>query len=205
VESREIVKGLGESCLCTALDLLDATDGADVLDFIDVIIAKKDLVLFTTRDISTVLSTANLKLSADPALFAPLARVVGGAMKHYPKALYSCLPVLVGTLRTMLGVAMGEGGGEQLYRCVLMARTLEVLGNHKDVFKKHVVPVLLDYFRAGEGGEAVKAALQPGVHALLSLLSPVERNEMNRILEGGERNAFRAAFTAFSSGSFKGN
>ena len=227
-ESRALVKGIGSNCFCKALDLLEAgagEEGGQVLEFIDVMVGKKDILLLSTREICIVLGC----LSVQGRSFGAAARVVASLVKHYPKAVYIGVSVVIGVLKSMLNEVMGaeEGqmkvsGGERGSCCecrtltrdlqeeaVLLSRLFESLINHKDVMKRHIVGLLIDFFKMGGGrgggqGEGRELALQPGIYALFGLCTPVERAELNRLLDGGERNAFRMMYTTFSSFSFKG-
>ena len=78
-------------------------------------------------------------------------------------------------------------------------RVCELLIPHKDIFKKHVVGLMLRYIRALNEGmnPTTKAKLLPSVYALLEMCSDFETRQINAMIDTPSKALFAPVFQAY--------
>jgi hypothetical protein len=78
-------------------------------------------------------------------------------------------------------------------------RVCELLIPHKDIFKKHVVGLMLRYIRALNEGmnPATKAKLMPSIYALLDMCSDFETRQINAMIDTPSKALFAPVFHSY--------
>lgn len=78
-------------------------------------------------------------------------------------------------------------------------RVCELLIPHKDIFKKHVVGLMLRYIRALNEGmnPTTKSKLLPSIYALLDMCSDFETRQINAMIDTPSKALFAPIFQSY--------
>ena len=78
-------------------------------------------------------------------------------------------------------------------------RVCELLIPHKDIFKKHVVGLMLRYIRALNEGmnPTTKSKLLPSIYALLDMCSDFETRQINAMIDTPSKALFAPVFQSY--------
>jgi len=90
--------------------------------------------------------------------------------------------------------------------CVELGRLFEALVSHKEVIKKNVLPLIVDYV-AAEGTSRLNENLRKclGVSFLLQMVSKFEEQQLLAYLDAiGLKQKWRQVWNSFSSTKYKG-
>ena len=86
-------------------------------------------------------------------------------------------------------------------RCNEFTRLCELLSPHKDVYKKHVVGLVLFFVnhlvKEKDHSLTVKNALLPAVHCLLDTFSEYETSQLNALMSTQAKSAFRSIYQSY--------
>eukprot|EP00977_Amphora_coffeiformis_P021171 scaffold8927_cov176-Amphora_coffeaeformis.AAC.7 len=118
-------------------------------------------------------------------LYTSCARLLALLLQRYSKHLSACAPVVVLVLQSLLRQLIDVNLSTQdlSLRARHWTRLCELLVPQKEVYKKHLVHILLESLRAAEDGD-VKQALMPGWMYLLDTFSPsYELKQLNALME----------------------
>ena len=177
---------------------------------------RSDILQFREQEASALLVCAVRVLSRQShdilctdTVFSAVSNVVLTLMRRYPKQLYSLGPLLmsffvVAMQRTC--TASLESESIQL-RARVLSRLYENLIGHKEIFKKHVIGVILELVGLSRDGLSshAKEAMQPASFSLLECLSSYELKQLNALLDTQGKAVFRAMHLSYSKlHSFKG-
>jgi len=189
-----------------------AVKGQEVITaqgFIVSIIMKKDLLTLNIGEISLILSRLNILFSFPEKnheisndLFASCCEVILAMFKHYPKQLYGSSSILISVLRSMLHHLMTEKiseRGSSDAKCQIFSKICELLIAHKDVYKKHVVGLVLDFVSCMQTkiSSSRKELLLPSVYLLLDTLSMYEQEELNAMMDPMSKMIFRSVHQSY--------
>mmetsp|Transcript_355 Transcript_355/g.416 ORF Transcript_355/g.416 Transcript_355/m.416 type:complete len:144 (-) Transcript_355:30-461(-) len=110
-----------------------------------------------------------------------------------------------------------EKNRSPISKAVMLTKVFESLPQHKDVFKKHVLGLILDYTAALEGygngngnrrnrmDTSLKNALLPAVFALLNTISEFELQQLNTLLSTSTSKVlFRGIYQKYQTTLYKG-
>lgn len=78
-------------------------------------------------------------------------------------------------------------------------RICELLIPHKDIFKKHVIGLVLCYIQALNNGmnPTTKTKLMPSIYALLDMCSDFETRQINAMIEPSSKALFAPVFQSY--------
>ena len=78
-------------------------------------------------------------------------------------------------------------------------RVCELLIPHKDIFKKHVVGLILRYITALNDGmnPSTKSKIMPSVYALLDMCSDFETRQINAMIDVSSKTLFAPVFLSY--------
>ena len=78
-------------------------------------------------------------------------------------------------------------------------RLCELLIPHKEIFKKHVVGLILCYIKALSEGmsPATKTKLMPSIYALLDVCSEFETRQINAMIDVPSKTLFAPVFKSY--------
>lgn len=81
----------------------------------------------------------------------------------------------------------------------LGVRICELLIPHKDVFKKHVVGLVLRYIQALNEGmnTTTKSKMMPSMYALLDMCSDFEIRQINAMIDVSSKTLFAPVFQSY--------
>ena len=176
----------------------------------------KDIVNIKERDVALFLSQICLLLgpasaTTDPIpteIFTICYNLLSTLLQRFPKQLYTCAPSLFSTLRLLLRHTLYGPGleAEVESRAQMLSRLCEFLLPHQDVFKKHVLVLLLEYIQAlkAEMNPFRKRALMPAIFSLLSTLSVFEQQQLNALTDATGKILFTTVYSSYQRGQYKG-
>ena len=81
----------------------------------------------------------------------------------------------------------------------MLSRVCELLIPHKDIFKKHVVGLVLCYIRALniDMNSTTKSRLTPSINALLDMCSDFETRQINAMIDVSSKALFAPVFQSY--------
>ncbi|KAI2496720.1 hypothetical protein MHU86_17767 [Fragilaria crotonensis] len=212
-ERREAIANFGARILAQAIDGLRRDQNNQPRAAADLLIeltAHKDFVCFKERDIARILSqvccslrSANSTdiLDSDEDLFYMCCRLVASLVQRFPKQLYTCVASLTQVLQNLFHVVFDgkQNGSQVLGQSREISRLCEMLGSHKEILKKHVLGLILDFIEALKNDmmPTCKKALTPAVYCILDMLSEYEVSQLNALLDASSKALFRSFFDGF--------
>merc|ERR1712238_261326 len=122
----------------------------------------------------------------DTAIFNSCCSVIASFIAQYPKQLYGCPAPLFSLLLVLLTHLLYANAKMGLSQKTLgYAKVCELLIPHKDIFKKHVVGLILCYIGALNKGmnPTTKSRLMPSIYALLDMCSEFEIRHINAMID----------------------
>lgn len=167
----------------------------------------KNVISLRDRDIALVLAHTNSVLGTggivDTSDFLPVPAEVYGScfsllslfLQRFSKQLYVCVPSIISTLSSMLRHALYGSLGELdiMDRGQKFTRLCELLVPHRDVYKKHVLGLLIEFVKALRGDMDLvrKNSLTPAVYCLLDMLQQYETKQLNSMMDTTGKALFR--------------
>ncbi|CAJ1969340.1 unnamed protein product [Cylindrotheca closterium] len=122
-------------------------------------------------------------------------------LQRFPKQLHSCVSLTSGLLVALLQRALHGDftKSDAKMRCQKYTRLCELLQPHGDVYKKHVLAVLLEYVKALRGNldPARKNDIMPAIFCLLDILQQYENSQLNSMLDDMGRALLRSTHTNY--------
>jgi len=189
------------------------------------LIKMNDVLSLNSQDVSLILCQVNALLSqsqkhqdefqcdtaANVKTFTLCCTLVSSLLKHHPKQLYGCASVLFCVLSTLWKHAMHGMHHQQVdilasQKRYELTRVFEALSIHKQVFKKHVVGLLLILIDALEKGvsPSIKQSLMPSAFSLIDMCSKYELRQLNILMSPNGRPFFSTIFEAYQKLQYKG-
>jgi len=183
--------------------------------FMNTIIGKNDLIVLKGWDVSIILQTINIALASpeisteysrfENDMYSTSCKIVVSLLKHYPKQLYGCTPSLTSALRCLLNHSMRVGSGKsEIFE--EFRKVCELLPEHKDVFKKHIMHLILFYVDGIQMtiDTSTKAQLEPSIFLLLGTLSDFETKQLNTLMRPAAKPLFQTVFKNYQKHQYKG-
>eukprot|EP00985_Skeletonema_marinoi_P013726 scaffold6849_cov157-Skeletonema_marinoi.AAC.13 len=174
------------------------------------LLAKKELLVLRGREIGMICSEmtplfhidrVNARdVECDISVFNSCSSVVSALIAHYSKQLYGCPSPLFGLLLSLLSHLLHTNARKGLSEKALeYSKLCELLIPHKDIFKKHVVGLILCYIKAlSEGMSPItKKKLMPSVYALLDVCSDFETRQINAMIDVPSKTLFAPVFKSY--------
>ncbi len=161
--------------------------------------SQKDMMVLRERDIALILaritSTINIEeesgeveitetqLKAFEACFS----LVSLFLQRFSKQVHNCVPSLVISLTTMLQFALSKSmPTDSMASCGQMfSRLCELLLPHGDVYKKHIICLILRFVNSlrNDIHPVAKKSLLPGIYCLLDIIQEHETMQLNSMLD----------------------
>jgi len=176
------------------------------LDFFLGLLEKSDVMTIKDREIALVLSRVSRLFPQDglepdfPALlFSRCCTLLATCLKRHPKHIYSCVPSCFSLVRTFfLHLLNTKSAIDSIFnkKVADFTRLCEMFPHHKDVFKKHVIGIILDFASSLKTGMTAekKSVLLPSVHVLLEVCSAFEKQQLNVLMDSETKVLFRTVF-----------
>ncbi|KAL7499531.1 hypothetical protein ACHAWT_009067 [Skeletonema menzelii] len=174
------------------------------------LLARKELLLMSGREIGMICSEmtplfhidrVNARdVECDISVFHSCSSVVSALIAHYSKQLYGCPSPLFGLLLSLLSHTLHTNAKKGLSEKALeYSKLCELLIPHKDIFKKHVVGLILCYIKAlSEGMSPItKKKLMPSIYALLDVCSDFETRQINAMIDVPSKTLFAPVFKSY--------
>jgi len=183
--------------------------------FMTTIIAKNDLISLKGSDVSNILLSINTLLASqiptehpriDNIMYSTSCAIIISLLKHYPKQLYGCASSLTSALRCLLNHIMHIRNGEGMEMFEEFRKVCELLPEHKDIFKKHVMHLVLFYVDGMQKimDTSTKAQLEPSIFFLLDTLSEYETKQMNTLMRPAAKPLFQNVYRNYQKHQYKG-
>jgi hypothetical protein len=186
------------------------------------LVKRRDILTLRERDIALLLSyicttlgpVGGTKDSTSSVLdnvaehevtvvYSALAGLFTTVFQRYTKQLYACVPSAVSVLHCFLRHAMYYSATEGSIpwieavseRGQRFARVCEQLVAHKDIYKKHVIGLVLEFVHDGLAQSAidlhVRNSLIPAIYSLLDTMSTYEMRQLNAHMDTKAKVLFR--------------
>jgi hypothetical protein len=203
-----------------SLDLLYPQDGPDVsswareidlgMSLLVALTQQKDIIAIRERDLALMLAQVESALGeggsfrnpdvspVDGRVYSSSYMLVSSLLQRFPKQLYACVPSVVSTLHTLLRHALygALSSLEITQRAQMFTRLCELLIPHRDVYKKHVLGLILEFVGAlrNDGHPSRNKGIVPAVYCLLDILSQYETEQLNTMMDTTAKALFRSVY-----------
>ncbi len=148
------------------------------------------------------------------SIFLSSCRLMKVLLKQYTKNLYGCAPSLIGSLRCLLTFLMksefevSREAGKRAKRMIQeFTKVCEILPDHKEIFKKHIMFLIFDYINFLANSKLSswkKAELEPSIFFLLDCLSVYENQQISSIVQSTGKPLLQSMFKNFQKYQYKG-
>jgi hypothetical protein len=205
----QVLAEFGKQLLSSALTHINDTNSTAKTDaalaIVDNLVNRRDIVVFREFDLAIVLSrmTSVLALSnAEPAsriqssTFTSCCTLLASMHQRYGRLLYACVPSVVSAYSALLQQAM-YGPDANLWPRQF-ARVSELLAPHRDIYKKHVLGLVLAFVR---GINTIsldrRDSLIPAVYCILDIMSKYEIQQLNASMDAKHRILLRTIYQGY--------
>jgi len=200
-----------------------ATHVVVAASLVEDLVKRRDVLTFRERDLALILSyiSGTLGPGAEPetesckdksasrtdnddeatsvVVFAAMTGLFSTMFQRYTKQLYACVPSAISVLHCFLRHVMYAPRGQSVQsvteRSQRFSRICELLVSHKDIYKKHVVGLVLEFVR-GLGVQSmdlqVRDSLVPAVYCLLDCMSTYETQQLDAHMDTKAKTLFRS-------------
>ncbi|KAL7564500.1 hypothetical protein ACA910_017661 [Epithemia clementina (nom. ined.)] len=173
------------------------------------LIRRKDVLLLRDKDLTVILSSLNSvvggsqlddddsKTAGPTAVFIGCTRTLLLLIHRCSKQLYACVPLVISVLLSFLNFCMDlTPGRSDVTTCTSeLCRLCEALVAHRDIYKKHVIGLLLEFvLKIPSTPLLVKNAVLPSIHCLLDILSVHEQKQLNALMDTPSKSNFRSIY-----------
>lgn len=216
VEAEVILRDHGPRFFAVALSGLNGYDSQNdtamsAFDVIQELLRRRSVMVFRETDLarlvshmSTVLGPrgANQGVGRLPSeVFVAATQTFATMFQRYPKQLYACAPSVVSLLHSLLARVVHEDipQTEMVVRMHHFARVCELFVGHKDIYRKHLVGVVLEFVdELNKGLDASrKELLIPAIYCLLDSLSQYETKQLNAMMDTHCKVLFRSVYQSY--------
>ena len=187
------------------------------------LIEKNDLISLKGHNVSSILATTTAvfhrqanehdgdalasTMDTDRNVYASSCAIASTLLKYYPKQLYGCAPSFTSALRCLLDHVMkcNKQDTDVTMKIQEFKKICELLPEHKEIFKKHIMHVVLYYVDGIDKMDPwIKTHLEPSVFFLLDTLSEFETKQMNTLMNATGKALFQSVFKNFRKSQYKG-
>jgi hypothetical protein len=127
--------------------------------------------------------------------YIEISNVVSVICHRFSKQLYACVPLVTSTLHSLLGhlIRTDMSEAQVVSRGTALARIVESLVAHRDVYKKHVLGLVVTYLVAVQDDliAVKKRYLLPSIYWLLDILGSHEIKQLMSLLDARGRSNYR--------------
>lgn len=182
------------------------------------LIGKTDLIALKCQDISSILKSVGRMFDKSPSefffnvdsvdsdVYFSSCAIVIYLLKIYPKQLYGCVPSLIVILRRLLDYILQKTTDCNHAMIQEYGKICELLPGHKDVFKKHVMYVILHFVdkTLTDVEPSIKVSLEPSIFLLLDTVSEFEIQQLNTLMCPNEKASFQSLYKNYQKHTYKG-
>jgi Urb2/Npa2 family len=186
------------------------------LSLLEELIKRHDIFPVKERDIPLILSyvvslhepilsedSTSREADGGTALYVATAELIATMFQRYTKQLYACAPSLVSALFCLLRHAIYAPStlpDEQVVlRCQRFTRLCELLTGHKEIYKKHVIGLVLEF--VGGLGKSMdfkrRDGIVPAIYFLLDTMSKFEMQQLNAYMDTNAKVLFRTIHQSY--------
>ncbi|GKZ01094.1 hypothetical protein MPSEU_001061000 [Mayamaea pseudoterrestris] len=135
-------------------------------------------------------------------LYIACVKLYVTVFKRYFKYLYACAPLVVLVVQAFLARVLYEQDLTDdviVDRAQRYSRVCELFVDHKEIYKKHVIGLILEYVQAIKEGLSLvrKASLLPAIHLLLDTLSTHELKQLNVLMDPSATIIFKGIYQKY--------
>ena len=188
-------------------------------DLIIEMASSKDVISIRERDIAMILVNVNSAMNRGRSFSPPSGgmlivpiesqvynscfSLVSFLLQRFSKQLHYCVPSLIRTMTAMLQHSLY---GDELPESQIadrgqkFTRLCELLLPHGEVYKKHILCLLVEYVQALRGGDmplSRKNSLAPAIYCLLDILQQHETTQLNSMLDDMGRALLRSVHESY--------
>jgi hypothetical protein len=217
-EHSTVLPGYGAQMLQAALSHLHTCvrdektvfNAIEACQVVEELIRSHEILPLRERDLARILShmsailgpgvgTTNQDmkwLSTD--LYLQCSQVFHCMFQRYTKRLYSCVPSVISVLHSFLARVLYDStevlDDDITRRGQCFSRLCELFVAHKDIYKKHLVGLILEFAHGlKENLSAIrKDCLLPAVYSLLDCLTSFEMKQLNTLMDPKAKPLFRS-------------
>jgi hypothetical protein len=180
---------------------------------IHVLIGKTDLIALKGYEVSSILQAvgnfdkSHTECFPDSDIYVSACAITSHLLTSYPKQLYSCVPVLTCTLRRLLCHVMKSRHQSNYLMIQEFSKICALLPDHKDVFKKHIMYVVLFFINNMtllHVEPTTKASLEPSIFLLLDTISEYEVQQLNTLMRPDAKASFQSLHKNYQKHLYKG-
>jgi Urb2/Npa2 family len=192
-----------------------AEEVADACSLLDDLLKRRDVYTFRERDLALLLSylvsvlgpanrSGQTSLHDVTAVYKHVTVLFSTMFNRYSKQLYAVVPSVISTLhcllRHILGAPCALEDNDVVERGKCFSRTCELLVSHRDVYRKHLVGIILDFVAGLKGAlELVRRdSLLPAIYNLLDTMTNYEMQQLNANMDTQGKALFRTIHQAYS-------
>jgi hypothetical protein len=218
--TRKEVSQFARAFFAISLELMYPLQGADVSSWasecslgISLLISlteNKDLITIRERDLGLILVQVASLLGergtfrkpdvapVDGRVYSSCFMLVSSLLQRFPKQLYACAPSVISTMHVLLRHALYGvlDDQESAMRAQKFTRLCELLVPHRDVYKKHVLVLILEYVGALRSSihPSRSKSIVPAIYCLLDMLSQFETDQLNTMMDTTSKALFRSIY-----------
>lgn len=213
-EQMEIVSSFAERILRKSLDVLDASRDEDdhatkvalASSVIISLLKEKRLLTVKERHIAAILSqTTNVLQHAGKTkkVYSSCFDLVAALLQRFPNQICTCVPSLIAVLHAFQGQLLHNDELDNVIireRSEQFTRLCELLLPNKEVFKKHILCLLLEFVHCLEHGMSLvrKECLLPSVFYLLDMLTKYEMQQLTTLMDTTSKALFRSVYQSYN-------
>ena len=174
---------------------------------------RRDIHIYDSSELAAILSKMCRVISVYVRRLAPVPvhflrasfRLYQTMMQRYARQLYTCAPVVVSYLRRFLDMILSLQANKGSIE--MFTRMCEAVVTHRDIYKKHLVGLVLRFVRALEDGLATdtKDNMFPAISFLLDSLEEHEMKELNSMMDVKGRTLFRSIYGSYRKNLYRGH
>jgi hypothetical protein len=185
----------------------------ETISVITEVASNKQFITLENCDIALLLGHISTVLTSDPdgraITFEPISAdtykdvftLLSFLLQRFSKQLYVCVPSIVCTLSALLKHNLHGDLNELdiMDRGQKFSRLCELLVPHKEVYKKHVLGILVEFVHALSNDLDLprKNSLTPAVYCILDMLQQYETKQLNTMLDTTGRALFRSVYHSY--------
>lgn len=170
--------------------------------------SNRDIISISERDVALILAYINSAMNnvgsekdaghsqVESTIYESSFLMISFLLQRFPKQLYSCVSLTVSVIASMFRHTLYDclDESEVVNRCQKFTRVCELLLPHRDVYKKHVICLLVEFVKALKGDLDLKrkTCLAPAIYCLLDILQQHETTQLNCMLDEMGRALLRS-------------
>lgn len=167
------------------------------------LLTRRDVFVFRESDLAGLLSRLSDVLNETKGAEDQLSLAVQNtasliyltAIQRYANVIYACAPLVIYMLRELMTSIFDGPSFAQEDRGRMFIQICSLLSSSKDVYKKYVVGVVLEFTRRLDG-RSFNFVL-PAIYALLDMMSSHETEQLNALMNVKRRSMFKPIYDGY--------